>query len=96
MNFIEGAAAAELGAHTVGVRPEHIDVSTSGGKWKGKVGVAEHLGSDTFVHVHGIPGCDPLTVRAGGEVGVSHGDDVFVTPRTDMIHRFDQDGLRVS
>ncbi|MEM7615584.1 MAG: ABC transporter ATP-binding protein, partial [Pseudomonadota bacterium] len=45
MNLIEGAEAAKHGVHTIGVRPEHIDVSDSGGLWKGKVAVAEHLGS---------------------------------------------------
>ena len=52
MNLIEGAPAAKHGAKTIGVRPEHIDISTTAGDWKGTVGVAEHLGSDTFLHVH--------------------------------------------
>ncbi len=56
-------------------------MSKTEGDWKGTVGVAEHLGSDTFMHIHGIPGCDPLTVRAGGEVDVRHGDTVHLTPR---------------
>ncbi len=96
MNFIEGAAAAELGAHTVGVRPEHIDVSTSDGQWQGTVGVAEHLGSDTFIHIHGVPGCDPMTVRAPGDVAVKHGDTVFLTPNASQMHKFSADGSRVS
>ena len=38
---------------TIGIRPEHIGVSTTRrGDWKGTVGVAEHLGADTFLHVH--------------------------------------------
>ncbi|MCB1460790.1 MAG: TOBE domain-containing protein, partial [Nitratireductor sp.] len=64
--------------------------------WVGKVGVAEHLGSDTFIHVHGIEGCDPLTVRAGGEVAVNHGDTVYLTPDLEKLHRFDDKGLRIS
>ncbi len=96
MNLIEGAAAADLGAHTMGIRPEHIDVSTGAGQWQGTVGVAEHLGSDTFIHIHGIPGCDPLTVRADGEVSVRHGDTVHLTPQTQHIHRFGADGLRIA
>ena len=31
----------------VGIRPEHIDISTTSGKWQGTVGISEHLGSDT-------------------------------------------------
>ncbi len=95
MNFIEGSKAAKHGAATIGIRPEHIDVSTSKGLWKGTVGVAEHLGSDTFIHVHGIAGCDPLTVRADGEVGVNHGDEIHVTPKSELIHKFNEDGLRI-
>ncbi|MEM9574898.1 MAG: ABC transporter ATP-binding protein, partial [Pseudomonadota bacterium] len=63
MNLIDGAEAKKHGAATIGIRPEHIAVSTktSKGAWKGTVGVAEHLGSDTFIHIHGIEGCDPIT-----------------------------------
>ena len=52
MNFVKGPEAAKHNAATIGVRPEHITLSTTEGMWKGKVGVAEHLGSDTFLHVH--------------------------------------------
>ncbi len=34
-----------------GVRPEHMSISRTEGQWKGKAGVTEHLGADTFVHV---------------------------------------------
>jgi len=95
MNLIEGAEAAKHGAEAIGIRPEHIDISTSEGAWQGTVGVAEHLGSDTFIHIHGIPGCDPLTVRAGGDVDVHHGDTVFLTPQEQHLHRFDAQGLRI-
>ncbi|SNT76085.1 ABC transporter ATP-binding protein [Paracoccus seriniphilus] len=96
MNLIEGADAAKHDAQTIGIRPEHIDISRTEGTWKGTVGVAEHLGSDTFMHIHGIPGCDPMTVRAGGEVSVGHGDTVYLTPQTQHIHRFDEQGLRIA
>jgi multiple sugar transport system ATP-binding protein len=36
-----------------------------------------------------------MTVRADGEVALSHGDTVFLTPQADKIHRFDQNGLRL-
>ena len=95
MNLIDGAEAAKHNAHTIGIRPEHTSISTTEGTWQGTVGVAEHLGSDTFLHVHGIPGCDPFTVRAGGEVEVTHGDTIFLTPEANKIHKFDADGLRI-
>ncbi|MTI03368.1 ABC transporter ATP-binding protein [Roseibium sp. RKSG952] len=95
MNFIEGEEAAKHGAHTIGVRPEHIAVSDSEGTWSGVVGVSEHLGSDTFFHIHETGLADTITVRADGEVGFRHGDRIHLTPRTDVIHRFDAKGLRI-
>ena len=95
MNFIEGAEAAKHGAHTIGVRPEHIDITESGGHWEGRVGVSEHLGSDTFFHIHDTGLADTLTVRADGEVDFRYGDRVTLTPRADVIHKFDDNGLRI-
>ena len=96
MNLIEGAEAQKHGAQTIGIRPEHIAVSTTEGQWQGTVGVAEHLGSDTFIHIHGIAGCDPMTVRASGDVAVKHGDTVYLTPDPALIHKFGADGLRMA
>ncbi|CAN0145287.1 unnamed protein product, partial [Chrysoparadoxa australica] len=42
MNLIEGAEAAKHNAQSIGIRPEHVEVSTTEGLWKGTVGVAEH------------------------------------------------------
>ena len=95
MNFIEGDEAAKFNAHTIGIRPEHIDVSDTEGQWKGTVGVAEHLGSDTFFHVHGTGMAETMTVRAPGEVNLRHGDVIHMTPRKDQIHKFDAQGLRI-
>ena len=69
MNLIEGATAAKHGAKTIGIRPEHVGISKTSGEWKGTVGVAEHLGADTFVHVH-TDGLGTINVRADGEVAV--------------------------
>ncbi len=95
MNFLTGAEAEKRGAHTVGIRPEHITPSASEGTWKGTVGVAEHLGSDTFFHVHMEGRDDPLTVRAGGEVDLHHGDTIYLTPDENQMHKFDEAGLAI-
>jgi multiple sugar transport system ATP-binding protein len=95
MNFMEGAFAAENGGHTVGVRPEHIDVVESNGQWQGTVGVAEHLGSDTFFHIHNTGLTDTITVRAIGDVNLRHGDTIHLNPRMDEMHKFDAQGLRI-
>ena len=95
MNFIEGDEAAKQGAYAIGVRPEHIQVSATEGAWKGVISVSEHLGSDTFFHVHDTGLAETITVRVDGEVSFDHGDTVYLTPRDDMIHRFDVKGLRI-
>ena len=95
MNLIEGEEAAKHGAATIGVRPEHIDVVPSGGVWQGTVGVAEHLGSDTFFHIHGTGLAETLTVRAIGDVSLTHGDAIHLSPRMSEIHKFDAQGLRI-
>jgi multiple sugar transport system ATP-binding protein len=95
MNFIEGAEAKKYGAHTIGIRPEHIAVSETEGEWSGVVSVSEHLGSDTFFHIHETGLAETITVRADGEVGFRHGDRIHLTPRADVIHRFDAQGLRI-
>ena len=95
MNLISGAEAAKHNAQTIGIRPEHVEVSTSGGEWSGKVVVAEHLGSDTFLHVSDTGLAESMTVRADGDVNLNHGDTVYMTPRSDVIHKFDASGLRM-
>ncbi len=94
MNLIGGESAAKRGAATIGIRPEHADVSTSAGEWSARVRVAEHLGSDTFVHTD-AEGIGPLTIRLSGEAPFAPGDSVFVTPREAHVHRFDKSGKRI-
>ncbi|WP_108662104.1 ABC transporter ATP-binding protein [Acuticoccus kandeliae] len=91
MNFIDGSVAASHNAAKIGVRPEHIRLSNDAGDWQGVVGVSEHLGSDTFLHVN-VDGIGTLTARSDGEFGAHHGDRVYLTPAQDKIHRFDGRG----
>ena len=96
MNFIAGAEAVNREASTIGIRPEHIAVSADEGPWVGTVSVSEHLGSDTVFHVRDTGLADSITVRAGGDVGFRRGGRIHMTPRPDMVHRFDAAGLRLS
>jgi len=73
MNLIDGSEAEKHDATTIGVRPEHIEISESDGAWKGTVGVSEHLGSDTFFHIQCNASKEPLTVRATGELDLQYG-----------------------
>ncbi|VAW10912.1 Various polyols ABC transporter, ATP-binding protein [hydrothermal vent metagenome] len=92
MNFITGHGASGHDASTIGVRPEHISISKTSGLWEGTVGVAEHLGADTFLHIS-AGGIGPLTVRAEGDIDVTYGQTIHLTPETDNIHRFGPDGM---
>ena len=94
MNFLQGPAAAAHGAHAIGVRPEHFRLSPDQGDYGGTVGVAEHLGSDTFLHVDLDDGTH-VVVRAEGEVPVHHGDRIRLTPDEGRIYRFDERGLAI-
>ena len=96
MNLIEGPEAAKHNAQTIGIRPEHINVSSEAGEWKGTVGVAEHLGSDTFFHVKVDGFEEPMTVRAQGQVDLHYGDTIYLTPIAEKLHRFDTGGLRIA
>jgi multiple sugar transport system ATP-binding protein len=96
MNLFSGPTAAEYGAETIGVRPEHIAISAEGGKWKGRIGVSEHLGSDSFFYVEETGLTETITVRSDGELGFRHGDTVWLTPNEERIHRFDKTGDRIA
>ncbi len=96
MNLIDGAEAAKHDATTIGIRPEHVAVSKTEGLWKGRVGVAEHLGSDTFIHVHDTGLTEMMTVRISGDIAVSHGDTIYLSPDMEKLHRFDAQGLRIA
>jgi len=94
MNFIKGQNAAQLNAHTIGIRPEHVLLSTESGDWKGRVMVAEHLGSDTFLHVD-VDGIGMATARSNGDFASKAGDTVYLTPDKTRIHKFNESGLAI-
>ena len=95
MNLITGAPAAKAQCTTLGVRPEHVDISTraSAGSMAGVVEYTEVLGSDSFVYVateHGL-----ITARENGRTAVKTGDKVHLTAMNGQVHRFDDNGKRI-
>ncbi len=94
MNLIEGQEAAKQNATTLGVRPEHVRISKTEGAWKGTVGVTEHLGSDTFIHVQ-VDGVGKITVRTDGDFSTDFGQQVYLTPEATRLHRFDANGQAI-
>ena len=95
MNFLTGGEASRHNATTIGVRPEHVQISKSSGLWTGKVGVSEHLGSDTFLHVNVEGQQAPLTVRTDGEVQLNYGETIYLSPEEDKVHKFDNNGKAI-
>jgi multiple sugar transport system ATP-binding protein len=94
MNVVGGESAKRRSAESIGIRPEHLEVSTTAGEWKGRVRVAEHLGSDTFIHAD-VDGVGAMTVRRDGEAPVKPGETIFLTPQEPRVHRFDAAGRRI-
>jgi multiple sugar transport system ATP-binding protein len=94
MNIVTGDSAAKRSATSIGIRPEHTELSTTAGEWPGKVRLCEDLGSDTFVYVDGGP-LGQITVRREGDASLAPGQAVFVTPQEARLHKFDKDGNRI-
>ena len=106
MNFVDGAGPAKRGAQSIGIRPEHIACRQGQGDWQGKVRVAEHLGSDTFIYAE-VDGLGLMTVRVEGEEASSRATPSGSRPtgahlslrqggrrRVNCDRRFDGDGSR--
>ncbi len=94
MNFLDGARLGETRAKTVGVRPEHLTVSTSSGEWKGTVAHAEHLGADTNLYLE-TEMAGMITVRLFGEFKAEPGATLYATPDPARTYRFDADGRTI-
>lgn len=94
MNFLDGAEAGKYDAHSIGIRPEHLGISTSEGQWKGQVTLIERLGADTFAHVD-IGSLGVLTVRTAGDYPLTIGQDVYLSPDRNWIYRFDKQGIAI-
>jgi len=95
MNFIDFTSDEDDLTTCLGVRPEHITISKDEGIWAGTVGVIEHLGSETFLHVH-VENCATFTVKAGGDCDLKYGDKVFLNAEPSKILHFDAEGLTLS
>ncbi|MCZ7497294.1 sn-glycerol-3-phosphate ABC transporter ATP-binding protein UgpC [Agrobacterium tumefaciens] len=79
MNLLEGSAAEKLGCTIYGIRPEHLQVSTSDGKWETTVRHVERLGAETILHLHSLD-VGSLTVRVTGDEVPTTGTKVFASP----------------
>ena len=90
MNLIRNAPGAKPGV-TVGIRPEHLDVTPSNG-WALTVDALETLGAERLVYgrwQHG-EGDELVIIRCDeGLKAPQLGSTIHVTPRADRLHHFD-------
>ncbi len=94
MNFIAGANQMHPGARTLGIRPEHIDISKKSGLWEGTISFVEQLGSDTFVHVN-VSKLGKFVARVNGTADYKPHSTVKLTPMKSFLHLFDDVGRAI-
>ena len=94
MNLISGPPAERVKCKTLGIRPEHIEISTkkAANAIGGMVEYTEVLGSDSFVYVTTDQGL--VTAREAGRTACKKGDKVYLLPQAQHVHRFDEQGRR--
>jgi multiple sugar transport system ATP-binding protein len=93
MNFLKGTIAAQRDCATLGIRPEHLDVSGAKGEIEGLVDFTEVLGADSFLYINTEYGL--VTARQPGKTGIIKGEKVYLTLAGKHIHRFDDQGKRL-
>jgi len=87
MNLFEAEIAAREGCRIYGIRPEHIVLSSTEGKWQGKVRHIERLGADTVIPLD-VPELQVLVVRPDGDRQSSDDETLFASPVNGKEHRF--------
>ncbi|CAM2759173.1 ABC transporter ATP-binding protein [Pseudoalteromonas distincta] len=95
MNFIDDPQNEDANVSCIGIRPEHITLSCESGTWAGTVGVIEHLGSESFLHIN-IEGKGTVTVKADGDCPLKYGDSIYLSAPADKVLKFDNNGLTIS
>ena len=95
MNFMTGGNAERFHAATVGVRPEHIAIETSGGAWSGRVVHSENLGADSYLYVD-IGAAKPVIIRESGKSAHRPGESLSFSPKGRNYHLFDTAGAPIA
>ncbi|MFN3317919.1 MAG: ABC transporter ATP-binding protein [Allorhizobium sp.] len=87
MNLYDGEVATAEGCTTYGIRPEHLALSKSEGKWQGQVRHIERLGADTVVYLD-HPTLKQIVARVPGDFEIVSGEVVYASPMSGKEHRF--------
>ena len=84
MNLLNHAPGLVEG-QILGIRPEHLQLSTSG--WALKVDTVELLGAERLIHAH--MGQENLSLRIDASVNAPQSGDIFfATPKEGCVHYF--------
>jgi sn-glycerol 3-phosphate transport system ATP-binding protein len=84
MNLLKAAPGAQTG-ETLGIRPEHLDIGTTG--WELQVEAVELLGAERLVYC--LLGTERVIIRTDEHLGAPvPGSTLFATPRAERLHRF--------
>lgn len=93
MNFLRGSIVTEKEADVYGIRPEHINLSSSEGKIKGTLRHFENLGADTLLYFD-TEDYQKIVVRKEGIKSFEKGEVLFLDYDDTHLHMF-KDGKRV-
>ncbi len=86
MNLLKNAPGGQAG-RILGIRPEHLDLVSSGG-WEFKIETVELLGAERLLY--GKVGADDVTLRLEEGLPYPHpGETARIAPRADRLHWFD-------
>ena len=95
MNLLKSAPGVKAG-QILGVRPEHLDITSSGHGWTLQVEAIELLGAERLLYC--LHGDERVIIRVDeNQATPTIGSTVSATPRADKVHHFDAaSGKRVS
>lgn len=85
---VQAASGVPYGlAATLGIRPEHLSLSSAGEGLGGKIVTIEPTGSETFVVVQ--LGEDRISALLRQRLSASIGDELWLAPQPNTTHLFD-------
>ena len=87
MNLLKAAPGVNAG-QILGVRPEHLDITSSGQGWALQVEAIELLGAERLLYC--LHGDERVIIRVDeNQATPTIGSTVSATPRADKVHHFD-------
>ncbi len=89
---IDGRGAKSGDAVTLGVRPEHLQLSGGEQGIAANVALIEWLGNMRFAYLATEVSDEPLIMQLGPDTGVAEGQQVRVIPDPQNCHLFDSEG----